>query len=75
MLDINIYSILAGIIFGIIGWVVYKRGRNNTQIHLVVLGLILMIYPYFTKTAKQDWLIGIILSGIVYYSWNQDSLF
>ena len=71
----SIWSLLASIIFGLLGWSVYRKGRRESQVHLAVIGILMMIYPYFTDTAKANWGIGIALTGLVYYSWNKDSLF
>lgn len=71
--DFSIWSLVAAIIFGLLGWAVYRKGRRESQIHLAVIGIVMMIYPYFTNSAKADWGIGIVLTALVYYSWNKDS--
>lgn len=60
-------SLLAGLIFGIIGMWLFGRGRKTSNLHFVVIGLILMVYPYFTKGLVADWGIGTALCGMAYY--------
>jgi hypothetical protein len=38
--------IFGAILFGIIGWVAFRRGRKASNNALIWLGLALMLYPY-----------------------------
>lgn len=67
LIDISASSIFSGIIFGIIGWYIYKHGRANSDIAVVMTGIALMVYPYFTKGPLQDWGIGFAFCGLAYY--------
>lgn len=66
-MNFSVSSIFAGLVFSVIGLYVFRIGKRETNITLIVLGLVLMLYTYFTKTAAQDWLIGAGLCGISYY--------
>ncbi len=66
-MNFSISSLFAGLIFSVIGLYVFRVGKRETNITLIVLGLVLMLYTYFTKSAAQDWLIGAALCGISYY--------
>jgi hypothetical protein len=60
------YILIPSILFGIIGMYVFKKGRridNRTQI---IIGIILMIYPYFVSGLWQNWLVGFAFCGIAY---------
>lgn len=63
-------SLVAGLIFGSIGLWVLGHGRKNANNRNVVIGLVLMMYPYFVSGALLTWGIGFALCGYAYYTWN-----
>lgn len=62
--------ILGAILFGIIGWVAFRRGRNKAIAVLTWTGVALMLYPYGVSETWLLWLVGIALSGMVYAKWD-----
>jgi Na+/proline symporter len=67
-MNFSIASIFAGIVFGIIGVFVFKRGKDKGNIKGILLGLLLMLFPYFTPGAAWiDWVVGAGLSAVAYY--------
>ncbi|MDD5029553.1 MAG: hypothetical protein PHH58_08660 [Rhodoferax sp.] len=62
--------ILGAILFGIIGWVAFRRGRKTSISVLEWIGVALMIYPYGVSETWMLWLVGIALSGLVYAKWT-----
>jgi multisubunit Na+/H+ antiporter MnhE subunit len=69
-LSFDVPSLIAGLVFGIVGLYVFRRGKKESSMRLVVLGLALMIYPYFVDGATLNWVVGFLLSGASYYYWN-----
>jgi multisubunit Na+/H+ antiporter MnhE subunit len=69
-LSFDVPSLIAGLIFGIVGLYVFRRGKKESSLRLVMLGLALMIYPYFVEGAVLNWLAGFLLSGASYYYWD-----
>lgn len=66
-MNFSVSSLFAGLVFSVIGLYVFRIGKRETDVKLITLGLVLMLYTYFTKTAAQDWVIGTVLCGISYY--------
>lgn len=62
--------ILGAILFGILGWVAFRRGRQRSNTLLITLGICLMLYPYAVSGTWFLWLIGAVLSGLVYAKWD-----
>ena len=62
--------ILGAILFGIIGWVAFRRGRKTSITALTWTGVALMLYPYGVSDTWLLWLVGAALSGLVYAKWN-----
>jgi hypothetical protein len=62
--------ILGAILFGIIGWLAFRRGRKTSVAVLTWSGVALMLYPYGVSETWILWLVGITLSGLVYAKWH-----
>ena len=62
--------VLGAILFGIIGYVAFRRGRKTSQPALTWVGLALMLYPYAVTQTGLLWGLGIAFSGWVYVKWN-----
>jgi hypothetical protein len=62
--------IFGAIIFGIVGYIAFRRGRKNSQPVLVWTGVALMLYPYAVQQTWLMWAVGAALSVWVYVKWN-----
>jgi len=62
--------ILGAILFGIIGYVAFRRGRKRSQGHLTWTGVALMLYPYAIDETWLLWALGVALCGWLYLKWN-----
>ncbi len=65
------YNLLAGFVFGTIGWGALRYGRRLELWQPVSIGLALMIYPYFFT---NNWLlfgIGVGLLVLLYFHHDQ----
>jgi len=56
----DMWSIFASIVFGIIGIIYFRRGKNEAEFTRIFTGIALMIFPYFVSG-----LIYIILAGVL----------
>ncbi len=68
-LSLDVSSLMAGFIFGVIGLWMWREGRRQEKEYIPWIGVALMVYPYFTDGAKLTWGVGIILCSIAYYYW------
>ncbi len=55
----NPYNILAGLIFGTLGWGAFIYGRKLDLWKPRVIGVALMVYPYFFSNSWLLWGTGI----------------
>jgi len=67
---INWWNIMGGIIFGIIGWYAFMHGWKQKSIRPSIIGIALMIYPYFVPNTILFYIIGIALTAALYY-WRE----
>jgi len=61
------WYIAGAILFGLIGWVVYRRGRQSEQSRLVWMGLALMLYPYAVSETWVLWAVGAALTVLAFW--------
>ena len=64
------WYIVGAILFGIVGYVFYRRGKATKQSGLLWTGVALMLYPYAVSETWMLWIIGFGLSGWAYSKWN-----
>jgi hypothetical protein len=61
------WALVAGVIFGIVGVYLFRKGKRELNHKVMVIGIVMMIYPLFFTDALPTWGIGIALSGLAYY--------
>ena len=66
-LDISASSLMAGFIYGVIGIAIFRKGKKDAEFDMILIGIALMVYPYFTHGPLADWGIGAALCAIAYY--------
>jgi hypothetical protein len=59
--------LFAALIFGLIGLVAFNYGRKNTLFGPMVIGLALMVFPYFVTQTWAVYLVGTALSAGLFY--------
>jgi hypothetical protein len=59
-------NLFAGFAFGVFGWSIMKNGRRTGNAWHILIGIALMVYPYFVNGAFLMWATGIALMGLAY---------
>ena len=62
--------ISGAILFGILGYVAFRRGRKTTRPVLTWTGVALMLFPRAVPQTWLLWLVGAGLCGVVYAKWT-----
>lgn len=62
--------LIGATLFGIVGWIAFRRGRKTSTGALTWIGLVLMLYPYIVSETWMLWGIGLTLCGWVYAQWT-----
>ena len=57
------------IVFSAVGLAAFRRGKRESNIICLLLGIALMVYPYFVEGLALNALIGAALSAAVWYVW------
>ena len=61
-MNFSFSSIFAGIVFGAIGLAAFIYGKKQVSFKPMVIGIILMVYPYFVSHEIWVWVIGTVLT-------------
>ena len=61
-------EIAAGFVFGVFGVFLIKRGKDRGDVTEILIGLILLVYPYLVTSPLIVWPIGIAL---LYYAYRR----
>ena len=62
----NTHNILASVIFGSIGFAAFIYGKKQTNLKALVLGVILMVYPYFIQNPIALYATGVVLTLLLF---------
>lgn len=62
--------LIGSLVFSLIGWVVWRRGRRQARPVLTWSGAVLMFYPYLVTRAWLLWGVGVALCVWVYQQWE-----
>jgi len=62
--------LLGLIVFGLVGYVAFRRGRKTSKPALKWIGVATMLYPYVVPQTWLLWLIGVAATGWICVEWN-----
>ena len=65
--DFTAANIMAWILFGSIGFVVFIYGKKQKNLKALLIGILLMVYPYFISGTLALYLVGIGLCVALYF--------
>jgi hypothetical protein len=66
LFGMTMWGMLASLIFSMIGYFYFKRGREESDTNKLVCGIAMMLYPYFVSNALYITLIGAALMAAPY---------
>ena len=69
-MNFSVSSLFAGIVFSSAGLYLLKVGKSRGNIMIAIIGVVMMMYTYFTASPWLDWGIGFALCGAAYLVWE-----
>jgi multisubunit Na+/H+ antiporter MnhE subunit len=60
-LNFSAATLIPGFIFGVIGMFMMKKAKSQANVPWFVIGIVLMVYPYFIQNLYLLWGIGLLL--------------
>ncbi len=67
-MDFSVSSIMAGFVFGTFGLYFMRLGKKDANIRQAVIGMLMLVYPYFVENPWLNWGIGVVLFYFAYRS-------
>lgn len=64
-------TLFVGVIFGAVGIASFRHGKREGNAACMLLGVALMVFPYFVGGLALNLLIGAGLTAGAWFSWNQ----
>ncbi len=61
------WSLMGGILFGAIGFIAFVYGKKNAELKPMIIGILLMGYPYLIRDTLALYLVGIALTAALYF--------
>jgi hypothetical protein len=58
----TITNIIGGVLFGGIGFVAFIYGKKQANLKAMIIGALLMVYPYLTPNTIALYCVGIVLT-------------
>jgi hypothetical protein len=58
------------LVFGLLGYLAFRRGRKGKRPALKWAGVAMMLYPYAVPQTWLLWLIGTLACVWLYFNWN-----
>ena len=68
-MNFSLASILSSLFFSAIGLWVLREGKRKADYRILMIGLALMFYTYFTPNPWLDWGVGLGLCALAYKLW------
>lgn len=65
--SISPWTLVGGLIFGILGIWMFRKGRRENNRKVLWVGVALMVYQSFTLEPAPIWGIGLLLAALGYY--------
>jgi len=63
----SMWGLMGGILFGSIGFIAFIYGKRNSEFRPMIIGILLMAYPYFLRQTIALFLVGIALTAALYF--------
>ena len=60
-------NIIGGLIFGSVGFVAFIYGKKESNFKIMILGALLMVYPYFIQNTLLIYVIGAVLTAALFF--------
>ena len=66
VVDLDANSLIAGFLVSGVGFVLFSYGRKMSRFPHIILGLVLMVFPYFVPGVLMMFGIAALLCGLLY---------
>ena len=61
------WALIWGLIFNAVGVFAFLYGKNKSNVIFMVIGVILVLYPYAVQQTVAVFVIGVVLTAALYF--------
>ena len=65
--NLGMANIIGGLIFGSIGFIAFVYGKKQSSFKIMMLGALLMAYPYFIQNTIAVYAVGAALTAALFF--------
>lgn len=66
-MNMDITTLMLGALFGIAGWSAWRYGKQTASARHMILGVVLMAFPYFIPGLWPSLLVGAVLTVFLFW--------
>ncbi len=66
-MNLSASNLIGGILFGSIGFVAFLYGKKTSNFKPLLIGIALIMYPYFIQDTVTMYVIGVLLTASLYF--------
>ena len=66
MADFTIANLIGWTLFGAVGFVAFVYGKRQSAVKTMLLGVMLMAYPYFVSNTLAMYAVGVALTAALF---------
>ena len=59
-------NLFAGLLFGAIGFVAFVYGKKQMELKPLILGIMLLVFPYFISNTTVLYVVGAVLTILLF---------
>lgn len=63
----SVASLVGGILFGSIGFIALIYGKKELNFRIIIIGILLMVYPYAISNTLAVYGIGVALTAALFF--------
>ena len=63
----SLSALIVGVFFGLIGFSLFMYGKKSQEMQPMLIGVALMVYPYFVSSVLWSVLVGIGLIALMWW--------
>ena len=67
IMGFSLWGLFASFVFGIIGFAAFIYGKKRSLFKPIIIGIVLMVYPYFIRGIFPLILTGTVLTILLYF--------
>lgn len=70
--DFTTAGLIANLLFSTLGLWFFQQSRKKMNVKLSIIGVVMMLFPFFVSNAWGEWALGLGLCGAGWWIWDEE---